>query len=138
MKQTAFETNLRAAPASQEKDDFPPKAALRKSEAMPLECLEAAGIGSYVVDLAGDACNSSAVFNSLLGIPQQEKHHLEIWPSTIHPQWRKQVMRAHDDAMKKGERFDQEYKIIRQEDGRNIGCTTWEVLKAMIRAGRSG
>ncbi len=118
MKQTAFETNLHAAPASQEKNDFPPKAALRESEAVPLECLEAAGIGSYVVDLIEDACNSSAVLNSLLGIPQQEKHPLEIWPSTIHPQWREQFMRAHDDAMKKGERFDQEYKIIRQDDGR--------------------
>ncbi|WP_051822594.1 PAS domain-containing hybrid sensor histidine kinase/response regulator [Desulfonatronum thiodismutans] len=118
MKQTAFETNLHAAPASQEKDDFPPKAALRESEAMPLECLEAAGIGSYVVDLVGAVCNSSTVLNSLLGTPQQEKHLPKIWPSSIHPQWRDQVMRARDEAMKKCERFDQEYKIIRQDDGR--------------------
>ncbi len=79
MKHTAFETSFHASPASQDKDDCSPKAALRESESMPLECLEAAGIGSYVVDLIGNACNSSVVLNSLFGIPQQEKHPLEIW-----------------------------------------------------------
>lgn len=100
------------------KNDFPPKIALSEYESTLLECLEAAGIGSYVVDLTGGACHSSPALNALLGIPQKERHPLEIWPSIIHPQWREQVMRAHDEAMKKGARFDQEYKIIRQDDGR--------------------
>jgi PAS domain S-box-containing protein len=91
--------------------------ALRESEKLLRESQEIAGIGSYTVDLGGDICQSSAALNQLLGIPRQEKHPLAIWPSLIHPEWQKQVLQAHRLAMEKGGRFDQEYKIIRQNDG---------------------
>lgn len=90
--------------------------ALRESEKLLRESQEIAGIGSYTVDLGEDICQSSAALNQLLGIPRQEKHPLAIWPSLIHPEWREQILQAHGLAMEKGGRFDQEYKIIRQND----------------------
>jgi PAS domain S-box-containing protein len=90
---------------------------LKESGRMLKESQKIAGIGSYTVDLIKDTCKSSETLNDLLGIPQKEKHPMEIWPTLIHPDWREKVMQAHKLAMEKVKMFDQEYKIIRPSDG---------------------
>lgn len=91
--------------------------ALRESELMLRKSQEAAGIGSYTVDLIEDACKASIVLNDILGIPREDKHPMAVWSDIIHPEWREKVMRVHEAAVKNISRFDEEYIIIRKSDG---------------------
>ncbi len=92
--------------------------ALIESEEMLRKSQEAAGVGSYSLDLNTRRWKGSSVLYDLLGLPPGKENTLEQWLSLVLPPWRQRVMEAHDLAMRNLERFEQEYKIIRGSDGR--------------------
>ncbi len=77
---------------------------------------EIAKIGSYTVDLVGDTCHTSDFLNTLLGIEPSENHPFELWPTLIHEEDKDKVLLAHEESIKTGTTFNQDYRIIRKND----------------------
>lgn len=76
-----------------------------------------ARIGSYEVDLLGETCKSSPFLNELLGIDSLEVHPLDLWPMLIHINDKERTLRVHYESVKSGSNFNQDYRIIRENDG---------------------
>ena len=91
--------------------------AIAESEKFLRESQKVGGVGSYVVDLIGDTCQSSAVLNEILGLDENELHPLEVWPTLIHPDDREAALSAHQKSIEEITDYKQEYRIIRPNDG---------------------
>jgi len=92
--------------------------AVRENEQMLRKSQEAAGIGSYSLDLVHSTWKGSKVLHDLLGLDPGRDNTRDQWQALILPEWRTKVMLAQEHALKNLERFEQEYKIIRKGDGR--------------------
>ena len=91
--------------------------ALRESENMLRESQNIAGLGSYVLDIPSGLWKSSDVLDRIFGIDSAYAHSVEGWVSLIHPDDRAMMSDYFaNDVLGKGRAFDQEYRIVRQDD----------------------
>ncbi|MDP2194345.1 MAG: MASE3 domain-containing protein, partial [Alphaproteobacteria bacterium] len=93
------------------------ESALRESEASLKESQQIAALGSYMLDLRTEIWTSSKILDQLLGIDATYEHSLAGWKALIHPD--EQIRMDHyirNEVIKNHKLFDQEYRIIRQDD----------------------
>ena len=92
--------------------------ALKESELMLRESQQIARLGSYVTDLSAGFFASSQVLDEIFGIDEHYVRSVEGWTALIHPDWQ-QTMKDYlvHEVLGKGQSFDKEYKIIRQNTG---------------------
>jgi PAS domain S-box len=91
---------------------------LRKSEQFLRQTQQIAKIGTYSFDINTGKWESSEILDNIFGIEFQPQKTIEDWISYIHPDMKKIVVDYYNDnVLKNKNRFDLEYKIIRQNDG---------------------
>ncbi|RPH32082.1 MAG: heavy metal translocating P-type ATPase [Bacteroidales bacterium] len=92
--------------------------ALIESERLLRESQEVARLGSYAWDLSIGLWKSSDILDEIFGIDDNYIRTLEGWENIIHPNWRNEMTSyVINEVIGKHQRFDKEYKIIRQNDG---------------------
>ena len=92
--------------------------ALRESEARLKQAQSLTRMGSYELDIVTGVWHSSTVLDEIFGIDEHFARTAEGWILLIHPDWRKKMMDCfinHGSARTVS--FDQEYIIIRKDDG---------------------
>jgi len=91
--------------------------ALIESERYLKETQIIAQLGTYTLDIPSGNWTSSDVLNSIFGIDPDWERSVELWESIVHPEHRK-VMTDYftQEVVGRKNRFDKEYKIIRQND----------------------
>jgi len=89
--------------------------ALLKSEKFLKQTQQIAMLGTFTLDLDSGSWIGSQVLNTIFGIKANFDKTLESWITIIHPEWRKRMYYyfKHDVIKNK---FDKEFKIIRQSD----------------------
>jgi PAS domain S-box-containing protein len=91
--------------------------ALRDSERLLRESQEAARIGSYALDVKSGIWRSSQVLDGILGIGKEYPHDIGGWVSLVHPHYRAHIVEYFtEEVIRKKQRFDRQYKIVRQTD----------------------
>jgi PAS domain S-box-containing protein len=92
--------------------------ALLESERLLRESQSIAGLGSYSWDIVTGCWTSSRILDDIFGIGENYSRDTEGWLALIHEDW-VQVMSdyIYVNIITNRERFDKEYKIIRQSDG---------------------
>jgi PAS domain S-box-containing protein/putative nucleotidyltransferase with HDIG domain len=93
------------------------EAAFRESEGLLREAQEAAGIGSYIVDLREGKDSHSENMYRIYGVDPENTDQFEQWGSMIHPLWREHVLEHFGRLTEGSPHFEEEYKMIRQNDG---------------------
>jgi PAS domain S-box-containing protein len=95
------------------------KDALIESERLLTESQKVAGLGTYVWNIATGYWKSSDILDEIFGIDEKYIRTLEGWADIVHPDSR-EMMNNHVaiDILKNHQRFDKEYKIQRQSDGK--------------------
>ena len=91
--------------------------ALRESESLLRASQHAAGLGSYVLDIASGRWRSSETLDRLFGIGRHYDRSVEGWLAIVHPDDRAAMRRYVDELIRaRAGAFDREYRIIRQDD----------------------
>ena len=92
---------------------------IRKSAEDLREAQEIAGLGNYVLDVATGIWTSSEVMDRVLGIDRNYERTVAGWAKLIHPEDRA-AMSAYleEEVIGKRQSFNREYRIIRQNDGK--------------------
>ena len=94
------------------------EAALVESERTLRESQEAARIGSYRLDIAGDHWTSSPILDAIFGIDPGCPRTVAGWGELVHPDWRETMLAYfEDEVVGKRRPFDKEYQIVRVADG---------------------
>lgn len=76
-----------------------------------------AELGTYTMDIATGAWESSEVLDAIFGIDSGYNRSVEGWESIVHPEWRKTMTEYFfNEVIGKRSKFNKEYKIIRQND----------------------
>ncbi len=98
------------------------EAALRISEARLQQAQRVAALGHYELNVASGSWISSEGLEAVFGIGADYSRTIEGWSALLHPDDRVR-MTAYllDHVLGSGAPFDQEYRIIR----RNDGCVRW-------------
>jgi len=92
--------------------------ALRESEESLNEAQKIAGLGSIVVDLKTWNSISTDKFKELNGIDETYQFSMANWRNLNHPDDRDRMERImRDEVLAQGKSFDEEHRIIRQNDG---------------------
>ena len=92
--------------------------ALMESERLLRESQEVARLGSFVWDLATGLWSSSKILDEIFGIDQSFVRSLEGWASLVHPGFRDMMTHyVTHDILEQRQKFDKEYKIIRNCNG---------------------
>ncbi|MEI6683127.1 MAG: ATP-binding protein [Bacteroidota bacterium] len=92
--------------------------ALMESERLLRESQEVARLGSFVWDLATGLWSSSKILDEIFGIDQTFVRSLEGWASLLHPDFRNMMTDyVTHDILEERQKFDKEYKIIRNCNG---------------------
>ena len=91
---------------------------LRDSEKLLRESQIVAGLGGYVLDLRSGLWVGTEMLDTLFGIDKTYTRTVAGWLALIHPDDRT-MMADHleNDVLSKGGVFDNEYRILRHEDG---------------------
>jgi len=91
--------------------------ALIESEQFLKESQVIAGLGSYILDLSTGVWTSSEILDQLFGINQAYDHTIAGWVSIVHPDERTRMDHYfRNEVITNGKFFDQEYRIVRQDD----------------------
>ncbi|MEQ1798859.1 MAG: PAS domain S-box protein, partial [Lacibacter sp.] len=92
---------------------------LRESEHFLNETQRVSRIGSYKLDIKEGLWESSLVLRNMFGIKTNGKFGIEYWQSFIHPDC-KEKMHTYllNDVIGKKQRFDKEYKVVNQLNGK--------------------
>ncbi|HEX7584442.1 MAG TPA: heavy metal translocating P-type ATPase [Prolixibacteraceae bacterium] len=95
--------------------------AIKESERLLWESQTVARLGTYSWDLSTGLWSSSKILDEIFGIDENYNRSLEGWANIVHPEWRK-IMSDYviNEVAGKYQRFDKEYKIIRQNDGQEL------------------
>ena len=92
---------------------------LRRSEASLLDAQRLARIGHFHFDPIADRWSSSAALDDILGIDAAYVRTVQSWLALIHPEdSARMASYLQDDVLGKKIDFDNEYRIVRQQDGR--------------------
>ncbi len=94
---------------------------LRENDRLLMESQRVARLGSFIWDIASGLWTSSNILNDIFGIDETYTRSLEGWAALIHPDWR-ETMNVYvvNEVLGNLKRFDKEYKIINQKNGKNI------------------
>ncbi|MBL0273544.1 MAG: PAS domain S-box protein [Chitinophagaceae bacterium] len=92
--------------------------ALEESENLLKESQAIAGLGNYTWNLSSGLWSSSKILDDIFGIGQNYDRSFKGWTDLIHPAWR-EIMSAYvtEEVVGKHQRFDKEYKIVRNDNG---------------------
>ncbi|MDO9207897.1 MAG: EAL domain-containing protein, partial [Sulfuricurvum sp.] len=91
--------------------------ALIESEQFLKESQMIAGLGSYILDLSTGVWTSSEILDQLFGIKPAYARTIEGWIAIVHPDERTKMDHyLKNEVIGKGKPFDQEYRIVRQDD----------------------
>ena len=92
--------------------------ALKESERLLRESQAIAHLGNYVWDISTGVWKSSAILDEILGIDENYDRSLAGWRNLIHPDWLPLIMDyISTTVLRNRQRFDMEFKIIRQNTG---------------------
>jgi two-component system sensor histidine kinase/response regulator len=93
--------------------------ALLRSEASLLQAQQLAKIGHYHFDPLADRWTSSAVLDEIFGIDAAYTRNAQSWLALIHPEDSERMASyLQDQVIGKSLDFDNEYRIVRHQDGR--------------------
>ncbi len=93
-------------------------AELQHSADLLNEAQRVAGLGSYVLDVAGRHWRSSEVLDAIFGIDRDFDRSIEGWLVLVHPEDRDMLARYFaDEVVGRRQRFDKTYRIVRHGDG---------------------
>ncbi|WP_418637558.1 PAS domain S-box protein [Winogradskyella sp.] len=70
-------------------------------------------IGSYVLDLNTRTWESSAVLNTVFGIPESYVKTIDSWVDIIHPAEREQMFNYLENGIKNNRKFNKEYRVVK-------------------------
>jgi two-component system, sensor histidine kinase and response regulator len=91
---------------------------LAQSEAMLLQAQRLARLGHFTFDAASDSLTGSPTHNEIFGIAPGELLNTEDWRRLIHPEDRARMSDySRDHVFRGGQPFDNEYRLIRRNDG---------------------
>jgi PAS domain S-box-containing protein len=83
------------------------------------ESQKIAGLGSYKFNFTTGVWTSSKILDSIFGIDEKYDRSIKGWMDLIHPDWQETMSTyLENEVLKKKNRFDKEYKIIRKNDGK--------------------
>lgn len=95
--------------------------ALQESENFLKQTQTIANLGTYKLDINTGAWECSELLNGILGIEHDYEKTIESWEALIHPDFRKEMHEYFlNDVLIDKNRFDKNYKIIRNND--NVEC----------------
>ena len=81
------------------------------------EAQRIAGLGIHILDLSTGAWTASDILREILGVGPEDDLSFERWRDLIHPEDREIVDACFSDkALRKGQQFEVEHRIIRQAD----------------------
>ena len=90
---------------------------LRKSEQTLRQSQEVAQLGSYEFDALTGLWTSSPILDKIFGIDESFKRDVAGWLSLVHPEYRLEMDNYFSvKVLGKGQDFDKEYTIVRQDD----------------------
>ena len=90
---------------------------LHESEQFLRESQKIAGLGSYSLDLRMGIWTSSDILDQLFGIDASYERSIVGWEAIVHPDERVKMEKyLKNEVLAKGQAFDQEYRIVRQDD----------------------
>ncbi|MGB4064543.1 MAG: PAS domain-containing protein [Azonexus sp.] len=91
---------------------------LAQSEAMLLQAQRLARLGHFTFDAANDCLTGSPTHNEIFGMGPGELLNTEDWRRLIHPEDRARMSDySRDHVFRGGQPFDNEYRLIRRNDG---------------------
>ncbi|UCV20513.1 PAS domain-containing protein [Ferribacterium limneticum] len=91
---------------------------LAQSEAMLLQAQRLARLGHFTFDAATDCLTGSPTHNEIFGIAADALLDTEGWRQLIHPEDRARMSDySRDHVFRGGQAFDNEYRLIRRNDG---------------------
>ncbi|UCV21754.1 PAS domain-containing protein [Ferribacterium limneticum] len=91
---------------------------LAQSEAMLLQAQRLARLGHFTFDAATDCLTGSPTHNEIFGLAPDELLDTEGWRQLIHPEDRTRMSDySRDHVFRGGQAFDNEYRLIRRNDG---------------------
>ncbi len=97
--------------------DVQPDGTLRELARSLQESQRIAGLGSYVLDLQTGLWSSSDVLDEIFGIGPEYARTVDGWIALIHPEDReKMATYFQEEVLGRDNRFDCEYRIVRQND----------------------
>ncbi len=81
------------------------------------ESQRVANVGSYLLDIKTGYWTSSKQLDKIFGIGDDYERNVEGWFEIVHPEYR-EVMSDYfnNEVLKRGVKFDKEYKIVRKND----------------------
>ncbi len=92
--------------------------ALRESERLLLASQRVGRLGTYVLDVGAGTWSSSETLDEIFGIDSNYRRTVEGWLAIVHPEDRAEMADYLERHVIAGrQRFDREYRIIRQSDG---------------------
>jgi two-component system cell cycle sensor histidine kinase/response regulator CckA len=95
------------------------ESALQESLAHLRRAQEVARLGSYTLEFATGLWSASSHLDALFGIDATYPHNIEGWVALVDPEHRDEMRGYFTSHVIAGRnRFDKEYRIIRQSDGR--------------------
>ena len=91
---------------------------LRENENTLRASQEVAQLGSYDLDVITAQWTSSPILDKIFGIDDSFTHDIAGWLSLVHPEYRLEMANYFKTkVLAKGNDFDKEYTVIRQDDG---------------------
>ncbi|WP_162888596.1 PAS domain-containing protein [Dechloromonas sp. HYN0024] len=91
---------------------------LAQSESMLLQAQRLARLGHFTFDAAIDSLSGSPTHNEIFGLAPEERLDTEGWRQLIHPDDRQRMSDySRDHVFRGGQPFDNEYRVIRGNDG---------------------
>lgn len=91
--------------------------ALYESEQSLRVAQKIAGVGNYTLDLNTGIWTSSEILDQIFGIISIYDRSISGWEAIVHPEERIQIANyLRNEVIAKGQPFDQEYRIVRQDD----------------------
>jgi len=91
--------------------------ALRENERMLKESQKIAGLGSYKLNFKTEQWSCSEVLGAIFGIDANYTRSISSWINIIHPNFREEMHNyLQHNIIQSKQKFDKEYKIIRQSD----------------------
>jgi signal transduction histidine kinase len=110
------------------------EAELRESEFQLKESQRIARLGTYRLDVATGSWQSSEVMDEILGIDGGFGRSVDGWARLVHPDQRDAVMRYLTDRVTDGRDFRMDYRIIRDQDGKE----RWVFSRGRVECGEDG
>ena len=91
---------------------------LARSESILLQAQRVARLGHFTFDPQTDTLSGSPMHNELFGIDPDEKIDTDTWRALIHPDDRERMsVYSRDHVFRGRQAFDNEYRLIRRNDG---------------------